>query len=316
MKVRFERVEKSRPVLRPQARQHDPAYLAQLADSLLDGQLQPIGLLAADDAVVFGTGRVLAARMKPQITHLWAAIFGEQVSERDFLRMRFTENQLRQALSNAEKCVNCVEYARSDPGKTHKQIAQELHVDPSLVTRWMGWEKVIEPVRQALAANTITLQVMYALSQAPQEQQAEQLAAALAAPNAAAAATALRRKRNGPSSGNGEAARVSRCRLPLPSGVEVTVVGRELSLSDLIDSLTEIVREAKRAADQGLDIRTLAAVAKDKARKGRGDSLCFQSIVAVAGGGVLPGLVFGAPADWDGSRGCLPREGQEHRHEA
>jgi hypothetical protein len=50
--------------------------------------------------------------------------------------------------------------------------------------------------------------------------------------------------------------------------VEVTVAGRELSLADFIEALSELVKEARRAADQGLDVKTFAAVAKDKAKKG------------------------------------------------
>ena len=60
-----------------------------------------------------GHARVLAARSKPEITHLLAAVFDEPISEREFQRMRFIENQFRQDLSNAEKCINCVEYANS-----------------------------------------------------------------------------------------------------------------------------------------------------------------------------------------------------------
>lgn len=263
MKFHFDRVPKDRPILRPQVRQHAPENLARLADSLLKGQIQPIGLLK-EFTVIWGTGRVLAARMKPEITHLTAAIFDEEISEREFQRMRFVENQLRQDLSNAEKCINAIEYAKSEPTMPLKQIAADLGVDASMVTRWLSWEKCIEPVRRAMAANQITLQAMYALSQLPQEEQAAALALALNAPNAAAAARAVRRQKNG----EAEAVRLSRFKYPLPSGVEITVAGKELSISDLIEALAELTKEAKRASDQGLDIRTLVAVAKDKARKG------------------------------------------------
>ena len=67
--------------------------------------------------------------------------------------------------------------------------------------------------------------------------------------------------------GNKPTVRLSRFKYPLPSGVEITVAGKELSICDLIDALGELVKEAKKASDQGLDIKTLVAVAKDKARK-------------------------------------------------
>lgn len=266
MKVRYERIPKDRPILRSQARRHDLEYLSRLSESLAKGQLQHIGLLK-DFTVIWGAGRVLAARMNPVITHLTAAIFDEEVSEREFQRMRFVENQLRQDLSNAEKCQNCIEYAKSEPSLTQKQIAADLGVDPSIVTRWMSWEKVIEPVRQALAENKLTLTGMYAISQLPKEEQAAAFAAALQAPNAAAAARAVRKQRNG----NGQpAARVSRVKCQMPSGVCVTLAGEGdgLTLSDIIEELAALLQEAKKAEKDGLDSKTFSAVMRDKAKAG------------------------------------------------
>jgi len=263
MKVRYMTVPKDRAVLRPQARKHDPEYLSRLADSLLKGQLQPIGLLAKDYTVVWGNARVLAARTKSEITHLTAAIFEEEISEREFQRMRFIENQLRQELSNAEKCINAVEYTKSEPGMTLKAIAADLGCDPSLVTRWLAYEKVISPVRQALAANTLSLTGMYAISQLPQDQQAAALANALAAPNAAAVTRAVRKQRNGSST-----VKTARVKCQMPSGVLVTLAGEGdgLTLDDVIETLAELLKAARKANDEGLDSKTFSAVMRDKAK--------------------------------------------------
>lgn len=75
MKISNQRVPKDKPILRPQARQHDPEYLSRLADSLLKGQLQPIGLLP-DYTLIWGNARVLAARMNPAITQIIASDLG------------------------------------------------------------------------------------------------------------------------------------------------------------------------------------------------------------------------------------------------
>lgn len=83
MKVRYERVPKDRPILRPQQQHHSPGYLSRLAESLLRVQPQPIGLLK-DYTVIWGYARVPASRLKPEITHLMAAIRvrGDQGAER------------------------------------------------------------------------------------------------------------------------------------------------------------------------------------------------------------------------------------------
>lgn len=109
-KVRFVRVPKEKFILRPQNRTHSPEYLRRLADSLLLGQLQPVGILK-DGSVIFGNGRVLAALLEPKIVDLWAVVLEEEISEREFLRRQAVENFVRNDLSNAEKCVICVNYA-------------------------------------------------------------------------------------------------------------------------------------------------------------------------------------------------------------
>jgi ParB family transcriptional regulator, chromosome partitioning protein len=132
--------------------------------------------------------------------------------------------------------------------------------------------KLVSPSRcspawqEALKAGKVGIGDCYAASQHDPEGQAQLLALKLSGASRDQIEREGRKRRNG--SGNGETIRLARVRCPLPSGVEVTVAGKELSISDVIDSLTELLREAKRAADQGLDIRTLAAVAKDKAKKG------------------------------------------------
>ena len=201
--------------------------------------------------------------MKPEITHLAAAMFDEEVSEREFARMQAIENFVRNDPNSAEKCQICVGYARSDPSLTFKQIGHDLGVNPSLVTRYMGWEKVIEPERQALAADTITLQALYAISQLPQDQQAAALVVALKAPNAAAVTRAVRKQKNGTS-----AVRTTRVKCQMPSGVLVTLAGEGdgLTLNDVIETLSELLKEARKANDQGLDSKTFSAVLRDKAK--------------------------------------------------
>lgn len=264
MKFRYEQVAKELPRVRQQHRQHGSEYLSRLSENLAKGQLQPIGLLK-DMTVIWGAGRVLAAQMNPVITHLTAAIFDEAVSEREFLRMRAVENFARNELSNAEKCKICIEYAKSEPSLTLKQIASDLGVDPSLVTRWMSWEKVIEPVRQALAENKLTLTGMYAISQLPLAEQAAGFAVALQAPNAAAVTRAVRKQRNGTSK-----VRTARVKCPMKSGGCVTLAGEGdgMTLDDVIEMLADLLKEARKANEQGLDSKTFQAVMRDKAKAG------------------------------------------------
>ena len=60
--------------------------------------------------------------------------------------------------------------------------------------------------------------------------------------------------------------RAGKIEICLGSDVTVTVSGSEVSLDEAIDALTEATKEAKRAREQSLDIRTFAAVMRDRAR--------------------------------------------------
>jgi ParB family chromosome partitioning protein len=47
----------------------------------------------------------------------------------------------------------------------------------------------------------------------------------------------------------------------------IVASGNGLSLDDLIESLGEAQKEAKKARDQGLDAKTFQAVLRDKSKK-------------------------------------------------
>ena len=62
--------------------------------------------------------------------------------------------------------------------------------------------------------------------------------------------------------------RARRIRLQLASGVEIVVSGPEMTLDEMIDSLVEASKQAKKARDQGLDANTFESVMRDRARAG------------------------------------------------
>ncbi|HEY7328620.1 MAG TPA: hypothetical protein VH592_13330 [Gemmataceae bacterium] len=250
MVVRFERVPKEKFKLRPQTRNHSPEYLRRLADSLLQGQLQPVGCLK-DFTVNWGNGRVLAGRLEQRITHLDAVILDEEISEREFLRRQAVENFVRNDLSNAEKCKICVHYAKSEPSMSLKQIAADLGVDASMVTRWMAWEKCLQQVQAALETEQITLNTMYSISQLPADQQEAALLNCLSPKKAAA-------KQNG--------SRVSRLKCQMPSGAVVTFSSHDGGLSAMAEELAALLKMVKKACEEGLDSKTFERVLRDKAK--------------------------------------------------
>jgi hypothetical protein len=62
--------------------------------------------------------------------------------------------------------------------------------------------------------------------------------------------------------------RVARVRCQMPSGVMVTLAGEGdgMTLDDVIETLVELLKAARKANEEGLDSKTFQAVLKDKAK--------------------------------------------------
>src|SRR5438132_7058575 len=145
----------------------------------------------------------------------------------------------------------------------NKDLAELLHIDPSMVTRLRSVSKVILSAREALAAGTIGLSTVYAISkcESPADQE-RMLVQALSGASRDAIEQAGRKSRNG----GKEAVRVQKVKCILLSGVSVVVSGEGVSLDESIEALGEAIKEMKRARDLGYTAKTFAAAMKDQAR--------------------------------------------------
>ena len=265
MRLRYERVEKQKIKTRPQARKVEVNEdLHRLANNLFTyGQLQPVGLLA-DYTMIWGHRRLAGSMLKPEITHLWAAIFQEEVSESQFLLLRATENFSRQDLTAWEKYLTCKELMEVNPSWQGKDLAEHLKLDPGMVTRLLSPGKCIQAVRDALEAGKVGMSDSYSISRLSEVDQAEALALKLNGASRDDVEQHARKKRNG----DKPTVRVSRIKCAFPGGACVTVAGNGdgLSLDEIIENLGEVLKAAKKANEEGIDARTFQRVLADKAK--------------------------------------------------
>ena len=235
MLMRHEQVEKQKikPRAKPQARQaYDQAELERLADSLVAGQLQPIGLLA-DYTLIWGERRWRAAMLRKEITHLSAVIVDTEVSEFDFLLMRATENFQRSDLTPYERWLTCSELLQANPEMEQQDLARAMKLDPSTISKLLSPSKCSPAWRDALKAGQVGIGDCYAASRLPEAEQAALLALKLSGASRDAIVDAARKRRKGPK----PAVRVSRVKCLLPSGVTVVVSGERVSLEESIEAL-------------------------------------------------------------------------------
>ena len=249
--------------VKPQVRKRfDLTELRLLGESLKVRQLQPLVCLP-DGTIIVGERRHRAAVLAG-LDDLEVKIIDDPVSEAEFRRLQFIENMLRQDLTGHEQWQGCVEQLRLNPGWTQKELAEHLHIDPSMVVRLLSPSKCIESVQAALAEGRIGISDSYAISRLSEAEQAAAFAMKLSGATRDELASHARRQKNG----DIPTVRMSRVRCELGDGVSIIVTGKELGLEEVIVALGKAQKEARKARDENLDVKTWSAVMRDRAKKG------------------------------------------------
>jgi ParB family chromosome partitioning protein len=258
------KLERIKPDPKQPRKHFDLTDLKALAASMRDhGQLQPIGV-RPEGILLWGERRYRAAPFVP-LAELQVIVTDRAMSDSEIRLIQLTENMHRADLTGNEKYLACSELMCMNPGWAMKDLAEALHLDPSMVTRLLSPSKCIPQAQEALAAGKIGISTCYTLSKCdtPQEQ-ARMLAAALDGTSRDELEAVGRKKRNGSTS----AVRVQKVKCVLPSGVNVVVSGEGVSLEESIEALGLAIREMKRAKELGYTAKTFALAMKDKAKAG------------------------------------------------
>jgi ParB family transcriptional regulator, chromosome partitioning protein len=248
---------------RPQARKRfDESELKQLGESLKVRQLQPVVCLP-DGTIIAGERRYRAA-MLVGLAELEVKTIDDPVTEAQVRQLQFSENWQRQSLTGNEQWQGCMELLRLNPGWTQKDLAEQLHIDPSMAMRLLSPTKCVPSVQSALADGKLGISDCYAISRlAPADQEAA-LAMKLNGASRDELASHARRQK----SGDKPTVRTSRVKCELSGGVSIVVAGNALGFDEVIEALGEAQKEARKARDGNLDVKTWTRVMHDRARKG------------------------------------------------
>ncbi len=196
------------------------------------------------------------------MTELLVIIAEKPLSDSQVRVIQLTENMHRADLSGYEKWLACTEMMGMNTDWQLKDLAEHLHLDPSMVTRLLSPSKTSADWQQALKDGKVGVSDCYAASRLSDEsEQAGLLALKLSGATRDQLETKVRKQRNGT-----PAVRVNRITCPLASGSVVQVSGEAISLDDFIEAIVDLLKEAKRASEQGLDAKTFERVCKDRAK--------------------------------------------------
>ena len=245
-----------------QARKHfSETELLSLGNSMKSlGQLQPVGA-KPDGTLLWGERRWRAAQLVG-LKELQVIITDKPLSDTQIRLIQLTENMQRADLSGYEKWLACAELMCMNPQWQMKDLAEALHLDPSMVTRLLSPSKCIEAAQEALAAGKIGISDCYALAKLDQADQPAMLALKLSGASRDAIEQAGRRSRNGKSA----SVKLARVKIAMPEATLV-ITGKELSMAGVVELLSETLKQARRAAEQ-YDVRTWQSMMKDKAKAG------------------------------------------------
>ena len=231
-------------------------------DMLTKGQLQPVGA-TEDKRMIFGHGRWLSAK-SASIKSLEVKIFPATLPDTEFKLIRAAENLHRKELTFHRKWQLAVELMTANPTWTQKTLAEQLHLSESMIVKLLSPSKCSSDWQEALKAGRVGMSDCYAASMLTAADQDALLAMKLSGVNR----EGLERQSKKMRSGNVNEVRAGRIKCQLASGVDIVVSGNEMTLDEMIDSLNEASKEAKKARDQGLDAKTFQAVMRDRARAG------------------------------------------------
>ena len=243
----------------------DEADLVRLGHSYKKRPVHPL-IARPDGTLIDGTRRVAGLRLIGE-TEAEFLITDEELKPEDLLEIGLITAVHRLDLDGHTKWKACERLLSLHPGWLAKDLAEHLNFDPSMVTRLLSPGKCIAEAQQALAEGKIGISDCYALSKAPAEEQQRLLALRLAGASRDQLESEGRKHRASQRAGK-LAVRATRVKCELGGGVSIVVAGDSLGLDEVIEALGNAQKEARKARDQNLDVKTWSAVMRDRAKNG------------------------------------------------
>lgn len=241
----------------------DRGELRTLGQSVIKKQRVPL-LIRSDDTILDGDGRCAGVMMIDPDFELDCIVIDGDVSADEAIEIQLV-TALRADLKPYEMYLGCVEWLKHHAGATAKELALAIDRSEAAVSMTLSLFRCIKPVQEAAAQGKIGIKDWNAISQVAADQQEAMLAAKL---NGASSEQLKRLRKSG---GEQETVKVTRIKCEVPGRkANLTISGQDLSLSQAIEIVQDWLREAKKAAEQGLSAKSFERVCKDRAQGHKG----------------------------------------------
>lgn len=245
----------------------DEAKTRALARSRAKCQVNPL-VVRKDWTIIDGNRTHLGLELEGMLdVELDFIVTDQDLTPDQIKAMQVNSAFHRSDLPDFDKAVAMKDILAARPGMTKKQLAEEvLDADASQATRYLSVFECIPEAQEAAKSGKLSVSDWYAIAKLAPDDQIGLLSLKLSGQikNRAELEAQGRKTRTAGT----PATRASKLVICLVSGVKVTITGGDLSLDEAIDAVKDAQREMVKGRDQGLDVRTLAAVTRDKAKAG------------------------------------------------
>jgi ParB/RepB/Spo0J family partition protein len=233
--------------------------LRRLGQSLKKKQLVPL-IARKSGKIVDGERRWRAATLVGVET-LDTFLLEDNASPSEVKEIQLVTAMHRADLKPHEVYCAFLEWLRLHPGKGGKDLAAAIDRSEASVSRTLSLSRCIPAVQEAAAQGKLGLNDWTAISQVGEEQQETMLLAKL---NGTSAEGLKRLRKQG---GDQETVTVTRINCEVPGKkAKLSISGQSLSLVQAIEVVQDWLKEAKRAAEQGLSAKSFERVCRDKAK--------------------------------------------------
>ena len=242
----------------------DADYCRSLGENMkANGQKVPvIGYTKGERFILCDGGCRLEGARLAGIPELLALDLGKEPTHLELLMAQASIDLHRQHLPPIDRARLFASLCK-EQGCTARKLAEMLHVSEAVISRSIALLQLPDGIQQQVNEGKLDARRGYLLSQEADPARQRELASQAAE----LSRDELERRVRKPKGDGTPQVRMKRILCPLPSGVSITVSGADLSLDDLIEALSDAQKEARKARDQNLDLRTFSSVLKDKAKK-------------------------------------------------
>jgi len=249
---------------RPQVRKTFPpdAELRALARSVMKRQLHPL-IILPDDLILDGECRWRGLMLENPEFEVDVIVVDRELGPGEACELQLISAMHSTSLCAYDQAQACKEWMDQNPRASAKELAEKIDRDPSMLTRLNSLWKTIPAVVKAAAEGRIGPKAWYQISLLPQSDQAGLLDLHLAGSPAGQIAEFCGKKRTNGTS----VVRLSRVKIAMPRGATVVISGNELNMAEVVELLSETLKEARKAAEQ-YDVKTFQSMMRDKSKSG------------------------------------------------